>query len=109
MASAAVRVLRAAGIAVCLIAILSFLMFAVNQTSTASGRQQEQIAETTSVTHTHENGFRKTVDEVTEAVSSPVSGLSSSEWAERALRLIFVLLVFGFAIGYLARVVRVRV
>ena len=110
MASAAVRVLRAVGIVVCVIACVSFLLFAVNQTSTASGHQQEQLAEKTTVTHaSHKSGFRNTVDEVSEAVSAPVEGLSSSEWGERTLRLLFVLLVFGFVLGYIARVVRVRV
>ncbi len=98
----------------CLIAILSFLLFALNQTSTASGQQTEAVAgssgqsEAKAATHPAESGFRRTVDEITEEVSSPVSGVSSSQWGERALRLFFVLLVFGFALGYLARVIRVR-
>jgi len=108
MASSAARVLRALSIVVCVIAAVSFLLFAVNQTSSASGRQQQELAEKASVAQTHEGGFRKGLDEISEAVSAPVSGLSSSEWGERGLRLLFVLLVFGFAVGYLARVVRIR-
>jgi hypothetical protein len=112
MAIAASRVLRALSIVVCVIACLSFLLFAVNRTSTASGQQQQVLAEkgepATPAAAQHESGFRKAVDEVSKTVSGPVSGLSSSEWGEHALRLVFVLLVFGFAVGYIARVVRIR-
>lgn len=112
----AVRVLRTVSICICAIALLSFLLFALNQTSTASGRQQEALANNPAHSEgapahgkSTESGFRSTVDEIAEEVSSPVAGLSSSQWAERALRLLFVLLVFGFALSYLARVIRVRV
>ena len=108
MGTAVSRVLRTVSIVVCAIAIVSFLLFAVNQTSTASGQQQRVLSGSATPAQTHENGARKTLDEITETVSSPVNGLSSSEWGERGLRLIFVLLVFGFAVGYIARVVRVR-
>jgi hypothetical protein len=111
----AARLLRTVSIAVCLVAILSFLLFALNQTSTASGQQQEALGGQAARTGAKpaagkpsESGFRRTVDEVTEEVSSPVAGLSSSQWGERALRLFFVLALFGFALGYLARVIRVR-
>jgi len=114
----AANLLRTVSIVLCMIAALSFLLFALNQTSTASGRQQESLSESAPPKHgsasgstqkgESESGFRKTVDEITEAAASPVSGLSSSQWAERALRLIFALLVFGFGFGYLARLLRVR-
>jgi hypothetical protein len=108
-----VKVLRAASIAICLIVIVSFVLFAVNRTSTASGRQQEELGGKTSVTHTsgataHETGFRKTVDEVAETLTSPVDGITSSEWGEHGLRVLFALLVYGFALSFLARAIRVR-
>jgi hypothetical protein len=113
MADAAVKLLRAASIVLCLIVVASFLLFAVNQTSTASGKQQEVLGSKAASTHTagsakHENGARRTLDETAETLTSPVDGLSSSEWGERALRLIFALLVYGFALGFLARTLRVR-
>jgi hypothetical protein len=109
-----VKLMRAASIAICLIVIASFLLFAVNQTSTASGKQQEELGSKPAVTHTaggaakHESGVRKTLDEVSEQLTSPVDGLSSSEWADRALRVLFALAVYGFALGFLARALRVR-
>ncbi len=107
------KTLRVASIALCLLVALSFLLFAVNQTSTASGHQQAELAGGSAVAQSHgghaqERGFHRSVDEVAEAVTSPVSGLSSSAWAEHGLRLLFALLVYGFALGYLARVLRVR-
>jgi hypothetical protein len=113
MATAAVKVMRAASIVLCLIVIASFLLFAVNQTSTASGKQQEELGSKPVATQTaaeskHESGARQTLDEITETLTSPVDGVSSSEWGERSLRLIFALLVYGFALGFLARALRVR-
>jgi hypothetical protein len=107
------KTLRVASIALCLLVAVSFLLFAVNQTSTASGHQQAELAGASALTqnqgtHTQEKGIHRTIDEAAEAVTSPVSGLSSSAWGEHGLRLIFALLVFGFALGYLARVLRVR-
>ncbi|HEX9481232.1 MAG TPA: hypothetical protein VF927_03940 [Solirubrobacteraceae bacterium] len=116
MTSVSAKALRAASIVICLIVATSFLLFAINQTSNASGRQQEELgskapaAQTAATTTTHESGFRKGLDEVSEELTSPVSGLTSSasEWGARGLRLIFALLVYGFALGYIARVIRVR-
>jgi hypothetical protein len=111
----AARAIRVVSIVVCAIALLSFLLFALNRTSTASGQQQEALANSPKQTegkpahsHSSESGFHSTIDEIADEASSPVAGISSSQWGERALRLLFVLLVFGFGLGYLARVIRVR-
>lgn len=113
MADATVKLLRSASIVLCLIVVASFLLFAVNRTSTASGKQQEVLGSKAASAQTsgsaeHGHGARQTLDETAEALTSPVDGLSSSEWAERALRLIFALLVYGFALGFVARALRVR-
>ncbi len=116
MTSVSAKALRTASIVICLIVATSFLLFAINETSTASGHQQEQLgskapaAQTMAGTTAHESGFRKGLDEVSEELTSPVAGLTSSasEWGARGLRLIFALLVYGFALGYIARVIRVR-
>lgn len=118
MTSAVSKLLRLASVTICLIVAASFVAFAVNQTSTASGQQQEVLnpkapsasgAPPASATQ-REGGFRKKLDEASETLTSPVSSLTSpsSEWGSRALRLIFALLFYGFALGYLARVLRVR-
>jgi hypothetical protein len=109
-------VLRLASIVICLIVIASFLVFAVNQTSSASGHQREELGETPAPAQTlakpHENSIHKGLDEVSETLTSPFGGIvsdASSEWANRTVRLILALLVYGFGLGYLARLVRVRV
>ncbi|MGO9490307.1 MAG: hypothetical protein ACLQBB_14940 [Solirubrobacteraceae bacterium] len=109
-----VRLLRIASLIICLIVIGSFVVFAVGQTKTASGHQQEAIAETTSKTSTpaHENAVHKALDEASSTFTSPFSGIvspSSSEWADQGVKLLLALLVYGFGLGYIARVIRVRV
>jgi len=104
-----VKLIRTVSVAVCLIAILSFVLFALNQTSTASGHQQEELSGAKATqTQSSGGGLRHTIDTISEEASSPVDDLSSSQWGERGLRLLFVLLVFGFALGFLARTLRVR-
>jgi hypothetical protein len=60
----------------------------------------------------HENSVHKALDEASSELTSPFAGIvneSDSEWATRGVRLLFALLVYGFGLGYLARVLRVRV
>jgi len=115
-----VRLLRFASIAICLIVIASFLAFALEQTKTASGQQQEQLdAELPGGgTHAHpgapsrEGTVHKALDEVSRELTSPFAGVvsgASSEWAVRGVKMLLALVVYGFGLGYLARVLRVRV
>jgi hypothetical protein len=108
--SALVKLLRAASITLCVLVAVSMLLFAVNQTSTASGHQQEELNGTKTTHSTHQSSVHRAIDEAAEAVTSPVSGLvsSSSEWGQHAIRLLFALLVYGFGLGYLARLLRMR-
>lgn len=128
MTTVVVRALRLASVAICLLVAASFLLFVLSQTSTASGHQQEEITgspvgtvaaapappagalpATQAPASGHENGVRATLDEVSTALTSPAAGLaSSSEWDARAVRLLFALLLYGFGLGYLARLLRVR-
>lgn len=60
----------------------------------------------------HENPVHRGIDDVAEALTSPFAGVisaASSEWANQGVRLVLALLVYGFGLGYLARVLRVRV
>jgi hypothetical protein len=120
-----VRLLRLASVAICLIVIASFGLFAINETKSASGRQQAQLLSETSGasagTHASpgagttapkkESAVHKAIDEASSKLTSPFSGLlsSSSEWATRSGNLLLALLVYGFGLGYLARMLRVRV
>jgi hypothetical protein len=113
--------LRIASTVICLTVVASFIIFAVDQTSTAATRQQEQIA-ATNPTSTQDgsapahpkkqNAIKHDIDAVATELTSPFSGLvsgASGEWADRSVRLLLALLVYGFGLGYLARALRVRV
>jgi hypothetical protein len=104
------------------IVALSFIVFAADQTKTASGQQQEEIAsgapaaqsgeKTAASSAKHENSFHKGLEEASSTLTSPFAGViseSSSEWLARGVKLLLALLVYGFAVGYVARALAVRI
>ncbi len=116
MLSGLAKLLRLASVLICLIVALSFIVFAANKTKSASGHQREELGETSSAIHhgtstKKESSIHKGLDEASEELTSPFSGLASgsSEWGNRIIRLVLALLVYGFGLGYLARMLRVRV
>jgi hypothetical protein len=118
-----VRLLRIASIVICLIVGVSFLVFVVDQTKSASGHQQEQLtngpagastsaASAPSAPVNHENSVHRTIDDAANTLTSPFAGAvsgSSSEWVIRGVKLLLALAVYGFGLGYVARALRVRV
>jgi hypothetical protein len=113
MTNVVVRLLRIASLIVCLIVIASYAIFAIGQTKSASTHQQEAInGPSAPVAVKHESGLHKAIDEASNEVTSPFAGIvssSSGEWAVRSVKLLVALVVYGFGLGYLARVLRVRV
>lgn len=110
----AVRALRVASLIVCAIVAVWFLVFAVDQTHSASSHQQEVLAEQrrSEGAPGRESGLHRDLDETASTLTAPFGGIvsaSQSEWADHGVRLLAALLVYGFGVGYLARVVRVRV
>jgi hypothetical protein len=121
--SSLARVLKFASLALCLVVVASFALFAINRTSDASAHQQQEVnGQTTggagepSGAIAPDNGGRKgsarrTIDEISEAVTSPFAALtegSSSEWVIHSVDLAVALVVYGFGLGYVARTIRVR-
>jgi hypothetical protein len=110
-----VRLIRLASLVICLIVIASFAIFAVGQTKNASEHQQQAIAGSGSNTSStkpasHESSVHKAIDEASNTFTSPYAGLfngTSSQWAKRGGKLVLTLLLYGFAIGFIARAVRV--
>jgi hypothetical protein len=106
--------MRLASIVICLIVIASFAIFVVNQTSSASTQQQEAVSGRVAAqrgSSTHESSVHKAIDDASDELTSPFSGItsgSSSQWAIRGVNLLLALIVYGFGLGFLARVVRVR-
>jgi glutamate-1-semialdehyde aminotransferase len=113
--------LRVASRIICLIVIASFVVFAVDQTGSASTQQQNELNGTpvaaTAPTSTgalppHESAVHRTLDEAAAKLTSPFSAItagSPSQWAVRGVSTVMALLVYGLGFGYLARVIRVRV
>jgi hypothetical protein len=119
--------LRLASLVICLIVIASFTIFVVNQTSSASTHQQEELGGTPTTTTVtpgspgspppktqppHKSTVHKTIDEASDGLTSPFSGITSgfsSQWAIRGIKLLLALVLYGFGLGFLARVIRVRV
>jgi hypothetical protein len=111
-----VRLLRLASFVICLIVIASFVIFAAQQTKSASKQQTEAVSGKSSAsppkTVTHESSLHKDIDEASTELTSPFAGIvsgSSSEWLIRGVKLLLALVVYGFGLSYLARVLRVRV
>jgi hypothetical protein len=106
-------VLRVASRIVCLIVIASFVIFAVGQTSSASTHQVDKVTETTTTTQPeHKGTAHKVIDEVAGKLTSPFSGVtagSTSQWVIRGVGTLMALLVYGVGLGYLARLLRIRV
>ena len=131
MLLALARILRLASVVICLIVIASFALFVINQTSSASAHQQHVLNGEANApggaggtgasgtgngaagsSATHEHSVRARIDDMSNALTSPFSGVTagtSSEWAIRTVRLALALAVYGFGLAFLARTLRVRV
>ena len=114
--SSVAKLMRLASWIICLIVAASFLIFVVEQTSSASTHQQEELIEHPSAsgapTVKHESTLHKKIDEASDFFTSPFAGIvsgSNSEWVIHGVKTVLALLVYGFALSYLARVIRVRV
>ena len=116
-------VLRWASIFACAFVTLSFLFFAVDQTSNASNNSVRQITNQSSVKaqnitklpnpppaieklREQENDkFHEYVDDVDDVLLSPFTGISNSSsiWVRRLIPLGLALLIYGVGGLYLAR------
>jgi hypothetical protein len=107
------RLLSLMSLALCAIVIASFTIFVVEETKTASGHQQQVAAGAPEqpAAEKHAGGMHKLIDEAESAVTAPFDGVvsTSGEWGERAAKLGLALAVYGFGLGFLARVLRVHV
>jgi predicted PurR-regulated permease PerM len=114
--SSLASLLRLASWVICLIVLASFVTFVVEQTSSASTHQQEEINEHPSSPGApgpkHESAVHKKIDEASNFFTSPFAGIvsgSSSQWVIHLVKTALALFVYGFVLSYLARVIRVRV
>jgi hypothetical protein len=87
------KLMRTASIVICAIVVVSFLIFALDQTKTASGQQQSALRNGSSggpsaegTPKQHKNGFHQAIDDTASTFTSPFTGIvsaSKSEWATR--------------------------
>jgi predicted PurR-regulated permease PerM len=103
----------------CLIVIASFAIFVAHQATNASNNQQNEVTSsgapsTASVTlpttsNNHKSAAHKLIDEASEQVTSPFSAITSginSQWGLQLADLVLTLLLYGFALSFLARALR---
>ena len=113
MVSSIVKLMRIASFLICMIVILSFGAFVLEKTTSASNHQQALVGgEETTSSGSHPSSVHRWLDEASTELTSPFAGVVSgthSEWASRGGKLVLALIIYGFGLGYLARVVRVRV
>ncbi|HTC72151.1 MAG TPA: hypothetical protein VK655_04640 [Solirubrobacteraceae bacterium] len=121
MLSSIVRLLRLASLVVCAIVIASFAIFALNQTKTASKHQTEELtagpsthsassARSGSSATANESSVHRDIDDASREFTSPFAGIvsgSNSEWLKRGVELFLALLVYGVAVGFVARALRI--
>ena len=115
--------LRTAAMVASACLLLSFLLFALDETSTASKRTQDAIAgrsasRTTDPSPQQERARerahslpREVVDDVNDVLIAPFSWAEpdgGDRWARRGVPLLVALVVYGFGLGFLARFARGR-
>ncbi|HUN77999.1 MAG TPA: hypothetical protein VMU32_03685 [Solirubrobacteraceae bacterium] len=113
-------VLRLASRLACLVVLASFALFVVEQTGSASSGAQNAVlgtnngvaARPTPHRRSHESTLHKTIDEAAERLTSPFSGVTAgdtSQWVIRGVGTLLALVVYGIGVGYLTRLMRLRV
>ncbi len=112
------RLLRLASIAICVIALASFVTFIVDQAGKGSSHQQAVVNEAApSGTGTagttkpgKESALHTAIDKAFSTLASPFSGVtsgSSSQWTIQIVDTLLVLLVYGFGLSFVARLLPV--
>ena len=122
MLSSLIRLVRFASLVACLIVIASFVAFVVDEAGAGSTHQQEVVsaaapgsrtAEPSSgVKKAPEGAVRRGLDDASEVVTAPFSGITagwSSEWLIHGADVLLTLIIYGFAVGFVVRTIRVRV
>lgn len=97
----------------CVIVIAWFVVFAVDQSKSASTHQLNEVTGTQRVVAPHHRSTAtKTLDEAARFLTRPFHKLaakSSNVWVAHGIDLLLVLLVYGLVVGFVVRLVRVRV
>lgn len=113
--------IRVVSLVICLIAVGWFVSFVVEQSKSASAHQQSELNNSAppsmlaelesskSASAGKPGGVHKAIDDAFSTFSSPFSGLTSnfsSQWTIHIVDTLLALLIYGFGLGYLARLLR---
>jgi len=105
--------LRTLAFAMSALVVLGFAMFAVDQSSAASQRQEDKVQDITptaapAVQPAH-TGLRRTIDNVDQALLSPFGTVGGdSAWLRHGVPAFLAFLLYGVGLGYLARWIDLR-
>lgn len=112
------RILRLGSIVICTIAVLYFAAFALDQTGTASSHQQAEVSaagpagatsESSTTQAKQESGVHEAIDKAFAELASPFSGVTSGTsgaWTIHIANTLLVLIVYGFGLAFLARLLK---
>jgi hypothetical protein len=114
--------MRAISWVACLIVVASFIGFAVSQTNTASAHQQAELVSSgqqpfgglpasSASGSGGKSGLRRAIDDAANTITAPFSGLANGargSWGNEGMRTVLALIVYGFGLGFLARLIRLH-
>jgi hypothetical protein len=116
-------ILRTAAVLASAVALVSFALFALDETREASKQSTAEVAglEATRTSNPSENeerarerahsSVREAIDDVDDVLVAPFAPVTedmSSSWAARGVPTLLALLVYGFGLSFLARFMRGR-
>jgi hypothetical protein len=117
------RILRTVAVVASAVALVSFALFAIDETREASRQSRAEVAglEATRTSNPNEDeerarerahsSVREAIDDVDDVLVAPFAPLTedmSSSWAARGVPTLLALLVYGFGLAFLARFMRGR-
>src|SRR5215213_8296773 len=111
--------IRFVAIAISVVVVLGFALFAINETGKGSQAQQDKIerdmghapndliapsARDEAVRENHQGKFHEAVDDANDVLLRPFVDLidSDSAWVNHAIPAVLALLIYGFGLGLLA-------
>ncbi len=109
------RALRLLSVACCTVVVISFVMFAYDQLSSASQRQQSEVATAVSAAPSASPPTRQRgqpgrfIDGAASELTAPFRTIvaSANEWVRHGLETVLALVFYGLGLGFLARYSRV--
>jgi hypothetical protein len=113
------RAIRVVAVVASAIVLISFGLFAIDQARAGSKREQDRLAQqdTADPTAAQErqrekahSGIRERLDDADDFLLQPFTGIvdSGNEWAQRGVPTVIALVVYGFGLGFVARIARGR-